>query len=69
MALGKAIIAGAVAALAVPYVVRADSSEFGHLIHRGTMSFTLGNTHLAWSWPIFCLVVLFVWGLLAWANR
>ena len=69
MALGKAIIAGAIAALAIPYVVRPDSGELGGLIQRGTMSFSLGDAHLAWSWPVFCIVVLFVWGLLAWANR
>ena len=69
MALGKAVIAGAIAALAIPYVVRPDSGEFGALLQRGAMSFTAGGFQLVWSWPVFCVVVLFVWGLLAWANR
>ena len=69
MALGKAIIAGAVAAIAIPFVLRPEAAELGGWMRRGTMSFTLGGFHLAWSWPVFCIVVLFVWGLLAWANR
>ena len=69
MALGKAAVAGAVAALALPYVMRDDHDAFGGWIHRGTINFDLGGVHLAWSWPIFCVVTLFAWGLLAWANK
>ena len=69
MALAKAVVAGAVAALAVPYVMHEDQAGLGGWVERGLVHFDVGNMHLGWSWPLFCLVTLFAWGMLAWANR
>ena len=67
MALGKAVIIGAVAAVAIPYAVGTHGT-FGSWVGRGLvrLPFDLG---LHWSWPIFCVVTLFAWAMLAWADR
>ena len=69
MALVPAVLIGGVAALALPYVMRDDADAFGGWIHRGVVDFTVASFHLSWSWPIFCIVTLFAWAFLAWANR
>jgi len=69
MALVKAVAAGAVAATAVPYVLHEDEAALGGWIERGLVHFDVGGFHLSWSWPLFCVVTLFAWGLLAWADR
>lgn len=69
MALVKAVIVGAVAALAVPYAIRSGSGQLVEWLHYGVVQFSAGGVHLAWSWPLFCIVTLFTWAMLAWANR
>lgn len=69
MALVKAVIAGAVAALAVPYVIRGGSGGFVEMLQYGLVHFSLGGVQIAWSWPLFCVVTLFTWAMLAWADR
>jgi len=69
MALVKAVIAGAVAALAVPWVIRGGTGQFVEWLHYGLVQFSIGSVHLAWSWPLFCIVTLFTWAMLGWANR
>jgi len=69
MPLVKAIVTGAIAAIAIPFVARGASGEMGNWVGYGLVHFNLGATHLGWSWPIFCIVTLFTWGLLAWSNR
>jgi len=69
MALGKAVAAGAVAAAAIPYLMRDDPDALGGWIHRGVVHWTAAGLHLGWSWPLFCLVTLLAWGLLAWSNK
>ena len=69
MPLARAIVAGAIAAMAIPYLVRGSDGQLGPWLGSGVVHFSLGSTHLAWSWPLFCIVTLFTWGLLAWANR
>jgi len=69
MALTKAVGLGAVAALAIPYVMRDEGDMLGPWLARGVVDFTLAGMHLYWSWPIFCAVTLFAWALFAWANR
>ena len=69
MALGKAVLAGAVAAFALPLVMRGDAGQLGQWLQRGIVQLALGDVRLAWSWPLFCLVTLFAWGLFAWADR
>jgi hypothetical protein len=69
MALAKAVLAGAVAAVGVPYVMGSQSDQLGEWLGRGVVHFSVGSLALGWSWPIFCVVTLFAWGFLAWANR
>lgn len=69
MAVGKAAIAGAVAALGLPWAFRGGSGQLAELVHRGNVAFDIGSLHLVWSWPIFCVVTLFAWALIAWAGR
>ena len=69
MALTKAVMIGAVAALAVPWAMRGDPGQIGAWMQRGLVDFNLGSTHFLWSWPLFCVVTLFAWGFLAWAER
>ena len=69
MALVKAVAAGAVAAAAVPYVMHDNPAALGGWLQRGLVHFNVGTVHLGWSWPLFCIVTLFAWAMLAWANR
>jgi hypothetical protein len=69
MALGKAIIVGLAASIAIPYVARADEAQLGHWSRIGTIPFSIGQTQLAWSLPIFAGVTLFAWVFLSWAER
>ena len=67
MAIGKAAIIGAIAAIAVPYVAGREG-DIGQMVSRGLVHLPVG-TQLYWSWPIFSIVTLFAWAMLAWANR
>jgi hypothetical protein len=69
MPLVKAVVAGAIAAIAIPYFTRGGDDQFSGWVSYGVVHFSVGGTHLAWSWPIFCIVTLLTWGLLAWADR
>ena len=69
MALGKAVLIGAVAALAIPFVMRGDAGQLSEWLRLGLAEFSLGGSTIAWSWPLFCAVTLFAWGFLAWADR
>ena len=69
MPLVKAAVAGAAAALAIPFLARGENHEFSGWLGRGMVHFSAGGVHLDWSWPIFCVVTLLTWGLLAAANR
>ena len=69
MALAKAVVAGAAAALAVPYALGGKNGALNGWLDRGSASFDLGGWDFTWSWPVFAIVTLFVWGLLAWANK
>ena len=69
MALVKAVVVGAVAALAIPFVMRGDSDQLGEWLRRGVVRLAVADVTLFWSWPIFAAVTLFAWGMLAWSNR
>jgi hypothetical protein len=69
MPLARAVVAGAIAALAIPWLARGSDGELGGWLGRGVVHFSLGSAHLIWSWPLFCVVTLFTWALLAAANR
>ena len=69
MALGKAVLVGMAASIALPYVFRNDSSQLGEWSRIGLVPFTIGGTPLGWSIPLFAGVTLFTWLISSWANR
>jgi hypothetical protein len=69
MAVGKAAGVGAVAALAIPYILHDDHDAFGGWVHRGVVHFDVASFHFSWSWPIFCIVTLFAWACFAVIER
>ena len=69
MAIGKAVMIGAIAALAVPWAMHGEPGKLGDWMQRGLVEFSPGSIHMFWSWPLFCVVTLFAWGFLAWAER
>ena len=69
MALGKAILTGLVASLAIPYVFRDDTGQLGEWSRIGLIPFTVGETPLGWSLPLFAAVTLFTWLFMSWAER
>ena len=69
MALVKAVLVGAVAAIAVPYVIRGGSGGFVETLQTGLVRVSLGGVHFDWSWLLFCIVTLFTWAMLSWASR
>ena len=69
MPLVKAVVAGAIAALAIPFITRGGEGQLSQWTSYGIVHATAGGYHLTWSWPIFCIVTLFAWALLAAANR
>ena len=69
MALGKAVLIGAVAALAIPFAMRGSTGQLGDWLRLGLAEPSVGGSTIAWSWPLFCAVTLFAWGFLAWAER
>ena len=69
MALVKAVIAGAIGAMAIPYVMRDGTGQVADWARYGLVQVDVESIHFAWSWPIFCGVTLFTWALLAWADR
>jgi hypothetical protein len=69
MALGKAVLGGLIASLAIPYIFRGDQGQLGEWVRIGLVHFTLGDTPLGWSLPLFAGVTLFAWLFLSWAER
>ena len=70
MPLARAVVVGAIAAIAIPYLNQEDGGQLSEWLGRGVVHLMVGSVHLAWSWPIFCIVTLLTWGLLsATANR
>ena len=69
MALGKAVLIGAVAALDMPFVMHDETGKLGEWMRIGVVETSIGGTRVGWSWMIFLIVTLFAWGLLGWADR
>ena len=69
MAVGKAAMAGAVGALGLPWMFRGSSGQLADWVQAGIVHFEIAGVHMVWSWPIFCVVTLFAWALIAWAGR
>ena len=69
MPLVRAVIVGAIAAIAIPDLNREGGGQLAEWLGRGVVHASAGSLHFAWSWPIFCVVTLLTWALLAAANR
>lgn len=69
MAVGKAAIAGAVGALALPWVFRTGNGQLAEWVQGSSVHFNVAGVHLIWSWPIFCVLTLFAWALIAFSGR
>jgi hypothetical protein len=69
MALGKAVLVGLVASLAIPYVFKSDHAQLGRWAEIGQIHFTIGDTPIGWSLPLFAGLTLFAWLFLSWAER
>jgi hypothetical protein len=69
MALGKAVLVGMAASIAIPYVFRSDAGQLGEWSRIGLVPFTIAGTPLGWSLPLFAGVTLFAWLISSWANR
>lgn len=69
MALGKAILTGLVASIAVPWVFADGTGQLAEWTRIGLVRFTLADTPLGWSLPLFAAVTLFTWLFLSWADK
>ncbi|HTU12999.1 MAG TPA: hypothetical protein VMG08_19070 [Allosphingosinicella sp.] len=69
MALAKAVIAGGIAALGLPWAFRGGGGALADWVQASSVHFNLAGVHLIWSWTIFCVITLFAWALIAWAGR
>ena len=69
MALGKAVLIGVVASIALPYVLRARSGQIGDWAGRGLLQFDVAGHHVSWSLPLFAGITLFAWLIFTWANK
>jgi hypothetical protein len=69
MALGKAVLVGLVASIAVPYVLRSHSGQLGDWMRRGLIYFEVAGHPLYWSLPLFAGVTLIAWLFLSWADK
>lgn len=69
MAVGKAALAGAVAALGLPWAFRGGSGQLAEWVEASAVHFSIADVQLVWSWPIFSVVTLLAWALIAWAER
>lgn len=69
MALGKSVLIGLVASVAVPFVLRGHSGQLGEWVRRGVVDFDVAGERIGWSLPIFAGVTLLAWLLLLWSDR
>jgi hypothetical protein len=69
MALVKAVLIGGAAAVAIPFIDRGGTGLVFDWLSYGVVHVSAAGWHLAWSWPVFCVVTLFAWAMLGWSNR
>jgi hypothetical protein len=66
MSLRMAVVCGMAAAIAVPALLMRTGEPDDGLLVGGVVHLPVGRgMELHWSWPIFCVTTLAVWGLLA----
>ena len=69
MALGKAVLGGLVASIAIPYVLRSNAGQLSDWVRRGLIDFDVAGHQVYWSLPLFAGVTLIAWLFLSWAER
>ena len=69
MAVGKAAVLGATAAIGVPLLLSQAGEATDGWLETGLARIALGGYHVEWSWPVFGAVTLFAFGFLAWAEK
>ena len=69
MALGKAVLGGLVASIAIPYVLRNHDGQLGEWARRGLVDFEVAGHQIHWSLPLFAGVTVFAWLFLSWADK
>ena len=69
MALARAVGFGMAAALLIPAVFKHGSGALAEQVRASTIHLELASFNINFSWPIFAIVTLLAWGLMAWSNR
>jgi hypothetical protein len=69
MSLGKAVLAGLVASIAVPYVLRNHSGQLGDWVEKGLIPLAVAGREIGWSLPLFAGVTVIAWLFMSWADR
>jgi hypothetical protein len=69
MALGKAVLGGLVASIAIPYLLRSNAGQLSEWVRRGLIDFDVADHKIYWSLPLFAGVTVFAWLFLSWAER
>ena len=69
MALGKAILVGLVASIAMPFVLRTHAGHLSEWVRLGLVEFEVAGHPIHWSLPLFAGVTLMAWLLLSWADK
>ncbi|HEX8379396.1 MAG TPA: hypothetical protein VF619_02460 [Allosphingosinicella sp.] len=69
MALGKAVLGGLIASIAIPFVLKNHSGQLGEWTRRGLIDFDVAGHQIHWSLPLFAGVTLIAWLFLSWADK
>ena len=69
MALGKAVLGGLVASIAIPMVLRSHAGQLSEWVRRGLIDFDVAGYQIHWSLPLFAGVTLIAWLFLSWADK
>jgi hypothetical protein len=69
MALGKAVLVGVVASLAIPFILGDRVGQLSEWLRQGLVKFSVGGQELGWSLPIFAGVTVIAWLFLLWSEE
>ncbi|HEX9947652.1 MAG TPA: hypothetical protein VGA98_08940 [Allosphingosinicella sp.] len=69
MSLGKAVLAGLVASIAIPYVLRDHGGQLGDWAGKGVIPLAVAGQELGWSLPLFAGVTVIAWLFMSWSDR
>jgi len=68
MALVKAVVIGAAAAIGLPWLVR-DQRDFGGIFDVWVLRPVPGNLEIHFSIPVFLIITLFAWAIFVWTEK